>query len=126
MLKPIEKIVFTSTGEIRCPNYGEFYSLQDGSIFKCVSDDYEVRQNIYTKSIELVQPNYNPDKNYYYIANNNGKITVFNFSHRLMRFEDYIDGGNIYETKEGAQKVADEINLLIQEKGYFTLYPEKE
>ena len=79
---------------------------------------------IYTKSIELVQPEFIENKTYFYIYCNSqsGEATVGSACFGKNRYDLSIQSGNIYETKEDAQKVADKINLLIQEKGYFTLF----
>ena len=130
MLKPIEKIVFTSTGEVRPPSINEFYLLSDGSVFKCTCDDYGVAQHIYTKSIELVQPELIEDKEYFHITVKNLKFYVSTLRFRNEReinldiYRDKLKCGNIFNNERDAQIVVDQINLLIQEKGYFTPYPD--
>lgn len=134
MLKPVKKTVFTPTGEVRVPRVGDYFlrgETSNNSYIDYCKLGYEVstKRAIYTKSIEFVQPEYKSGTYYQVLIElENGEAEVRH--HTLWReegkpiYEELIKSGNIYYTEKEAQQVADQINLLIQEKGYFTLYPE--
>lgn len=126
MLKLIEKIVFTPTGEVRKSNPGEYYLDSGNCMNKLDTMSTSGEYPIYTKSIELAQPKIVDNKSYWYISTKTTKFAPIKIQYTLdepIRSE-VLKTCNIFETKEEAQLVADQINLLIQEKGYFTLYPE--